>query len=62
MKKTKLVCILGASLALSGCGNAYANISHGGDVVATVGDVTITADESKQRCRVYADDDPSEDL
>ena len=42
MKKTKLVCILGASLALSGCGNAYANISHGGDVVATVGDVTIT--------------------
>ena len=39
MKKTKLVCILGASLALSGCGNAYANISHGGDVVATVGDV-----------------------
>lgn len=42
MKKTKIVCALGAALVLSGCGNAYANISHGSDVVAKIGDVTIT--------------------
>ncbi len=42
MKKTKLICLMGAALTLSGCGNAYADISHGSEVVATIGDVTIT--------------------
>lgn len=42
MKKTKFVCLLGAALTLSGCGNAYADISHGNDAVVTIGDVTIT--------------------
>lgn len=42
MKKTKMICMLGAALMLAGCGNAYANISHGNDVVVTVGDTKIT--------------------
>lgn len=42
MKKTKAGCALAIALMLGGCGNAYADISHGNDVIATIGDVTIT--------------------
>ena len=68
MKKTKIVCALGAALVLSGCGNAYANISHGSDVVAKIGDVTITDGDLYPQMKessgtdIYTDHDPSENL
>ena len=42
MKKNKFVLVLGAALMLSGCGNATANISHGSDVIGTIGNTSIT--------------------
>ncbi len=42
MKKNKIVLVLGAALMLGGCGNATANISHGSDVIGTIGSTSIT--------------------
>ena len=42
MKKNKIVLVLGAALMLGGCGNATANISHGSDVIGTIGNTSIT--------------------
>ena len=42
MKKNKFVLVLGAALMLGGCGNATANISHGSDVIGTIGNTSIT--------------------
>lgn len=42
MKKNKIVLVLGATLMLGGCGNATANISHGSDVIGTIGNTSIT--------------------
>ena len=42
MKKNKIVLVLGAALMLGGCGNATANISHGSDVIGTIGSTSVT--------------------